>query len=106
MLGASGISDYPVVYKKELFVLFIVVVLFDICVVWYKKRRRGVEASADVVIGWSGRLLLVAVPPYGDGPGVILEVPHQFLALAVGHAGAGNLAADGLQVLAVVVVLV
>ena len=71
-----------------------------------KKTPPGRSASADVVIGWSGGLLLVAIPPYGDGPGVVLTVPHYFVAFTVGHACTGNLAADGLQVLAVVVVLV
>ncbi len=71
-----------------------------------KNIRRGKNASADVFIESSRELLLVAVPPYGDGPSVILTVPHYFVTLAVGHAGAGNLSTDGLQVLAVVVVLV
>ena len=71
-----------------------------------KTTAGAVVASAVVVNQWSGGLLLVAVPPYGDSPSVILTVPHYFVALAVGHAGAGTLCTDGLQVLAVVVVLV
>ena len=72
-----------------------------------EKTPPGRGASADVFrIGWSGGLLLVAVPPYGDSPGIFLLVPQQAVAIAVSHAGAGNLFANGLQVHTVVVVLV
>ena len=70
-----------------------------------KNAAGAIEASADVIFRWSGGLLLVAVPPYGDGPSIILSVPNHFVALAVSHAGAGNLFANGLQVHTVVLVL-
>ena len=46
-----------------------------------KNAAGAVKASADVVsVGWSGGLLLVAVPPYGEGADLIREIPLAILA--------------------------
>ncbi len=70
-----------------------------------KNAAEAIFSSADVIFRWSGGLLLVAVPPYGDGPNLIILIPAVLLAV-LGHHGARNLGTDGLQVGSIVVVLV